>query len=228
MSRRAVRPRPRAPRLLLALVGALAVLAAPVAVAAPAQAHNQLIQVDPKDGSASATGPKQITLTFNESVQNLPGSKSNQIVVKDRNGKEFTTGDVRIKGATLSRSLKPLPKGTYDVQWSALSQDGHRVSGDGNYSFTVTKGVAAPSSAAPSTEASSAAASSEAASSQDAGQVAGSAGSLEAGSSSAAAQEDGGKAPTTTVMWVVGGFLVVAILLGIILQVTRRKDPKEH
>ena len=147
MSRRAVRPRPRAPRLLLALAGALAVLAAPVAVAAPAQAHNQLIQVDPKDGSASETGPKQITLTFNESVQNLPGSKSNQIVVKDRNGKEFTTGDVRIKGATLSRSLKPLPKGTYDVQWSALSQDGHRVSGDGNYSFTVTKGVAASSSA---------------------------------------------------------------------------------
>jgi hypothetical protein len=29
-------------------------------------------------------------------------------------------------------------------------------------------------------------------------------------------------------MWIVGGFLVLAIILGIILQVTRKKTPKDH
>lgn len=218
------RRRAARPRILLALAGALAVLAAPIAVAAPAQAHNQLVQADPKDGSSMKTGPDELTLTFNEDVQDLPGSKSNQIVVTDRDGNEVTTGAVKVDGTTLSRKLKPLPKGTYDVQWSALSSDGHRVSGDGNYAFTVTEGVAA--SSASSSAANSTSAATSAPASQ---QTADSAGSLAAGSSSAQAEEDdGGPAPTTTVMWVVGGFLVLAIILGIILQVTRRKPDREH
>jgi methionine-rich copper-binding protein CopC len=203
-----------------------AVLALVLAFMAPvfvgsASAHSQLIAGDPKDGTAIEKAPSAITLTFNEDLENLPGSKSNQIVVRDRDGKEVTTGAVKVDGTKLTRSLTKLPAGTYDVQWSALSADGHRVSGDGNYAFTVTKGEKpaptmskAPTSTAPST-------------SQAAKPGAESA-SAAATSSQAATTTKNDPAGTVTIMWIVGGFLVLAIILGIILQVTRKKTPKDH
>lgn len=213
--RRAARP-----RILVALAATFAVFMAPVALS-PAAAHSQLISANPKDGTAVEKAPKQITLTFNEDLQDLPGSKSNQIVVTDRDGNEVTTGKTRVDGPDLKRGLSKLPAGTYDVAWSALSADGHRVSGDGNYAFTVTKGEKpAPTSGASSSSKSSASKPAPAQANSAPAQA-------EASDEDQAADSgDSSPAPTVAVMWVVGGFLVLAILLGIILQVTRKKPSK--
>lgn len=221
-------------RLALALAGAAAIVAAPLATALPAQAHAELVGGDPKAGSAIAMAPGRITLTMSEDLKSLSGSHVNQIVVTDRDGKEVTTGETTIKGSTMSRALKPLPAGTYDVAWADLSVDGHRANSADDYAFTVTKGVAAGSgSASASAPASASASVSDAASSAPASSgaaVAGSAGSLADGGASASlsASDDAGPATTTVLMWVVGGFLVLAIILGIVLQATRRKPNREH
>ncbi|WP_158588164.1 copper resistance CopC family protein [Galactobacter valiniphilus] len=210
-------PRPLRSRLALALAGALALLAAPFIAAAPAQAHDQFLGGTPKAGSAIEVAPDTITLTFSAEIKQIAGT-SNAISVTDRDGKEYATGDVKIDGAKLSRALTALPAGTYDVSWSALSSDGHRIHSNDDYAFTVTKGEkakpAASSGAASSAKATAAPAKSPAA--------------------SASAQASGGAdvvaetAPTVMIMWIVAGFLVLAIVLGIILQLTRKKPGSDE
>ncbi|MGO1320251.1 MAG: copper resistance CopC family protein [Galactobacter sp.] len=207
----------KSPLTLAAILTLLLAFMAPVFVGSAA-AHSQLINGDPRDGTAVKKAPAAITLTFNEELQDLPGSQSNQVVVLNRDGDEVTTGDVKIDGTKLIRTLGTLPAGTYDVQWSALSADGHRISGDGNYAFTVTEGEKAPApSKAPEPSA--------AAESTEATQSSGAAESSEAADSSSAvviATKDD-PAGTVRLMWIVGGCLVVALLLGIVLQLTRKK-----
>lgn len=215
---------PRLRRVLLSLLAAMAVIGVPLAAASPAQAHDQLIGGSPKAGSAVDKAPEAITLTFSGELRDLENSKSNQIIVTNRDGDEVTEGAVTVKGTKLSRTLQPLPAGTYDVQWSALSSDGHRISG-ADYAFTVTKGEKAPASESSSEDLSSGAASSGS-ESKGAAATAGSAGSL-AGESSAAAAPAASPAPTTAVIWLVAGFLVLALVLGVILQLTRKKTPRE-
>lgn len=211
-------------RALLALAGALAVLAAPLAIAAPAQAHDQLINRDssPKAGSIIDVAPSKITLVFSADLMNLEGSKANQIVVTDRDGKEVSTGETSVKGEKMSRDLSPLPAGTYDVQWAATSSDGHPIGDNGDYAFTVTKGEKGKASKGAGS--SSAKASSGAAkASPD------TAGTPKSGATQTpAAAQAADQSPTNTMMWIVGGFLVLAILLGVVLQLTRPKKRREE
>lgn len=200
----------KSPLTLAAILALAFAFMAPVFVGS-ASAHSQLIDGDPRDGTTVKKAPAAITLTFNEDLQDLPGSKSNQIVVLNRDGDEVTAGDVEVDGPKMSRSLGKLPAGTYDVQWSALSADGHRISGDGNYAFMVTEGEAPATSQAPET--SEAAASGEATANSEA---------AESSSSVAIATKDD-PAGTVRLMWIIGGCLVVAVLLGIVLQLTRKK-----
>ena len=230
--------RPLRSRLSLALAGLAAVVAAPLAIAAPAQAHAHLEGGDPKAGSAIEVAPERITLTFSEELAQLGGSRANQIIVTDRDGDEVTTGKLKIDGMSMSRSLKPLPAGTYDVAWSNLSVDGHRLSSADEYAFTVTKGEEAPASSAGTAGASEGASEearmttmaeepSAASGSKGGGAVAGKPGELVTDSPSAAPVEDSSSS-TQMIIWIVAGFLVLAILLGIVLQLTRRKAPREH
>ncbi len=213
-------PRPLRSRLALALAGALALLAAPFIAAAPAQAHDQFLGGTPKAGSAIEVAPDAITLTFSAEIKQIAGT-SNAISVTDRDGKEYATGDVKIDGAKLTRALGALPAGTYDVAWSALSSDGHRIHSNDDYAFTVTKGETAKPSASASE--------SPAASSAKA-----TAAPAKSPAASASAQASGGAevveqtAPTVMIMWIVAGFLVLAIILGIVLQLTRKKPGRDE
>ncbi|WP_304273026.1 copper resistance CopC family protein [Pseudoglutamicibacter cumminsii] len=201
-------------------------------------AHDQLIAGDPPSGNAIQKAPKKITLTFSGEIKQVAGGEANQIVVVDRDGNEFTHGDITIKGTKVSRDLKPLPAGTYDVQWSALSSDGHRIQGDGNYSFTITEGASKKENDA--WEKKHGEGSSEEPSDSDgAGQ--GSEGSEGTGadassqpqaSGSADAQEGSvipeSTADTTTIMWIVGAAFVVVFLIGLVLQLTRKKSAHQR
>ncbi|MDK7083494.1 copper resistance protein CopC [Pseudoglutamicibacter cumminsii] len=201
-------------------------------------AHDQLIAGDPPSGNAIQKAPKKITLTFSGEIKQVAGGEANQIVVVDRDGNEFTHGDITIKGTKVSRDLKPLPAGTYDVQWSALSSDGHRIQGDGNYSFTITEGASKKEVGA--WEKKHGEGSSEEPSNSDgAGQ--GSEGSEGTGAdASSQAQASGSSdaqegsvipestADTTTIMWIVGAAFVVVFLIGLILQLTRKKSAHQR
>jgi len=102
-----------------------------------AYAHPELQSAEPAAGAAMTTSPKQIRITFNESV--IP--KFCGVEVKDQTGKMISTGKAATDPADKKVLVVPvkeqLPPGDYKVEWHAVSDDTHRVKG--NYWFSVAR-----------------------------------------------------------------------------------------
>lgn len=123
-------------RRLALLVAALAALLALPGIAA---AHAVLLTSAPADGAILAEPPMAVQLTFSEPVEAVGARVS--VIAPD--GGDFAVGEPTAGGRTLSALVREgLPEGTATVAWSAISADGHRVSG----AFTFS--VGAPSAPA--------------------------------------------------------------------------------
>ncbi|WP_138067685.1 copper resistance CopC family protein [Cellulomonas rhizosphaerae] len=117
--------------LVVGLLLALGVVAAPAA-----QAHDELVSVDPADGSTVDAPPERVTLTFEEPAVAL----GTVIEVKGPDGSVVSTGDAELVDSTVSQALVgDLPAGEYAVTWRVTSQDGHAVSG--TFGFTASTGA---------------------------------------------------------------------------------------
>nr|WP_083666612.1 copper resistance CopC family protein [Saccharomonospora sp. CUA-673] len=103
-------------------------LTALLVTAGPAAAHNVLISSNPGAGDALDQPPEQITLTFDQHVQE-GADGANQIAVTGPDGGQWQRGDVEIDGAEVTTDLHPLgPEGEYVIGYRILSADGHSVS----------------------------------------------------------------------------------------------------
>jgi copper resistance protein C len=129
---------------LLAGLVAFAIALAPVA-----SAHAVLIATDPAKGAKLATGPAQVSATFNEPLQTAFAAMT--VVGPDTN--LWSTGDPRVDGAVISVALRPLgPAGSYTVNYRVTSADGHVVTGSWAFELT-TPGSGTPGPPAASTAA---------------------------------------------------------------------------
>ena len=83
------------------------------------------------------TSPKQIRITFNESVI----AQFCGVEVTDQTGRTIATGKAATDPANKKLLIVPvneqLPLGDYKVEWHAVSGDTHRVKG--SYSFSVAR-----------------------------------------------------------------------------------------
>ena len=96
-----------------------------------ARAHAFLDHASPLVGSTVPAAPHELTLSF---TQNLEAAFST-VEVFDANGSRVDQGKASINGNTMRVALKPLPAGTYRVQWHALSVDTHTT--QGSFTFHV-------------------------------------------------------------------------------------------
>ncbi|MFE6177859.1 copper resistance CopC/CopD family protein [Streptomyces sp. NPDC056464] len=103
----------------------------------PASAHAALRATDPEDGTVLKSAPRDITLTFTESV----GLLEDSFRVLDPDGRRLRTGEpqhasdgAETAGVTLPAKLA---EGTYTVAWRVVSADSHPVSGA--FTFSVGK-----------------------------------------------------------------------------------------
>lgn len=118
----------RARLITTAAVALTAVFALPI----PASAHSELVSSNPEADSTVAKAPSEVTLVFNEPIQD---QGSSIVVTLDgttvSDSKTFatqnTTASVRLEGAG--------DPGTYDVEYRVVSEDGHVV--DESFSYTV-------------------------------------------------------------------------------------------
>lgn len=114
---------------------AIALIAATLSGGA-ALAHPQLHASDPAAG-AITTSPKQIRITFNEAV--IPNFSG--IEIKNKTGRMIAVGKSQIDPANKKLLVVPvkeeLAPGEYRIDWHAVSDDTHRVTGA--YSFSVTR-----------------------------------------------------------------------------------------
>lgn len=100
------------------------------------EAHAVLQETVPGKGQVTETPPKSLKLTFNEPIEQELAS----VTVYDWNARPVLSGqpdgeDERSK--VLEFTLPELEEGTYNVQWSVVSLDGHPVSG--SFFFAVGK-----------------------------------------------------------------------------------------
>ncbi len=122
----------------------LALGAALVLAAAPALAHSTVKSTVPVSGSVLPSSPAEVTINFNEAA------RVTSIVVVEA-GKPERKLDFMPAGSTTSVMVHNpgLAAGRNEVQWKALSKDGHPISGS---IIIVIKPGATPSSPAPAAE----------------------------------------------------------------------------
>lgn len=122
--------RTAATRSLLALIALLALPVALLLGAPAASAHDRLVSSSPADGS-SVPFPKEITLTFNESVASVGA-----VIVVKSGDQEWQNGVPKVDGRTVTQQVRTAPAGSYTVAWRVTSADGHPISGQ--FAFTGT------------------------------------------------------------------------------------------
>ncbi|GAA3144487.1 copper resistance protein CopC [Streptomyces rameus] len=115
--------------------------------AAPASAHAVLRATDPADGTVLRTAPRQVTLTFSESV----GLLTDSFRVYDPGNHRLRTGPAAHASGRSDTAGVTLPArlatGTYTVAWRVVSADSHPVSGA--LTFSVGERTAAPAAPPP-------------------------------------------------------------------------------
>ncbi|MFD7788235.1 copper resistance CopC/CopD family protein [Streptomyces nojiriensis] len=120
-------PTARTSLTVLALVAAICALI--IGGAGSAFAHAGLSGSDPAEGTVLKTAPKQVTLTFTESVTFADGSLRVLSPENERvNPRPAQHADGKENTARVDLSDK-LPEGTYTVAWRVVSADGHPISG---------------------------------------------------------------------------------------------------
>ncbi|MFJ8165786.1 copper resistance CopC/CopD family protein [Streptomyces sp. NPDC096136] len=132
---RPVPPSTRKATTVLALLAA--VFALIVAGAVPALAHAGLSGSDPADGAVLNGAPRQVTLTFTESVT-FPEDSVRVLSPENRrmNPEPAQHADGKDNTARVRLSDGPA-RGTYTVAWRVVSADGHPISGA--FVFSVGK-----------------------------------------------------------------------------------------
>ena len=131
-------------RTRVLLVAAASALATTL-VAAPAFAHDALVDSDPAADARLAAAPAEIVLTYSNNVLD----ESASVAVVDAEGTDWVAGEAVVAGADVTVPVDPaMPEGAYEVRWRVASSDGHPI--DGLIPFTV--GDAAPVPAPTATE----------------------------------------------------------------------------
>ena len=141
---------------LRSLAAALALIAGVVlgAPAAPALAHDQLIEQSPAEGEEFATAPTEATLRFSGEILDLGTELA---LVKDADGSviAFPATFVASPGGRVTQQLPALDDGEYTLNWRVVSEDGHPISG------SIHFGVGMPAGDGPDAMATAAPASSD-------------------------------------------------------------------
>jgi len=122
-------------------IGLLAASAG-LALAMPATAHTHVASSTPAAAS-TVSNVRTVSITFSEAfmpalsgleivMTGMPGMTGSHPAMKIAGVKVASSADRKTLVATLAR---PLPAGTYDVNWHAVGADTHRMTG--KVSFTV-------------------------------------------------------------------------------------------
>jgi methionine-rich copper-binding protein CopC len=122
------------------LVAALSLLITGLSGMTSSLAHTNLLVQTPAASSEVATWPSQITLEFDEQLQNLGDEKANFLVVNNAAGDQVSENDETLVGNTITVTLSPNQvQGPVLVYYRVVSGDGHPV--EGEYTFTYGIGI---------------------------------------------------------------------------------------
>ncbi len=100
-----------------------------------ALAHAHLTSAEPAQQSEVSVSPDHLTLHFSEDLE----AAFTGITLSQDGGKPIATGKASVEETSKSTLIvpvtHPLSHGKYQVDWHALSVDGHKT--NGSYTFSV-------------------------------------------------------------------------------------------
>src|SRR5215470_10314303 len=96
-----------------------------------ALAHAALHHASPGAGSTVSESPREVTLTFTDTLEAAFSSAD----VTDSSGVRVDEGKSQVNGNMIRIALKKLSPGSYRVHWRAISVDTHRS--EGGFTFSV-------------------------------------------------------------------------------------------
>lgn len=190
------------------VVSVVAALVAVGAFAGPAHAHSKLISSSPEDGAVLASAPAEVSFTFDEDL--LPGVDT--IAISDADGKVVSSVKVEPDGNVIAAPWPTgLADGTYQAAYRIVSADGHPVTGAILVTIDSTTTAGSTLSGSPVGAASSPAATG-------------------AATTAPALAESGDRDDSgTTVLGLVAGLLVIAlVVVGGGLWLARRRRSRER
>ncbi|MER6136736.1 copper resistance protein CopC [Streptomyces sp. NPDC001815] len=124
---------PRRAAALVALLGTLFLLGG----AATVSAHSAVRDTDPREGSVLKSAPREVTMTFTESV----GITDDSLRVLSPENRRVNAGDTQhVPGRSDTVRVRlndDLPDGTFTVAWRVVSADSHPISGA--FTFSIGK-----------------------------------------------------------------------------------------
>ena len=101
----------------------------------PAQAHADLVKTLPAQEDAITAPPEELRLTFTEGVE----LAFSDVSVTGSDGAEIEIGDLSLDPEDNKTLIVPieggLASGTYSVEWTVVSTDGHKV--EGSYDLDI-------------------------------------------------------------------------------------------
>ena len=103
-----------------------------LACSGAALAHAALHHASPEAGSTVSESPREVTLTFTDTLEAAFSSAD----VTDSSGVRVDEGKSQVNGNMIRIALKTLSPGSYRVHWRAVSVDTHRS--EGSFTFSVS------------------------------------------------------------------------------------------
>ncbi|GAA4049268.1 copper resistance CopC family protein [Agromyces indicus] len=120
-----------------ALALALLAVAGP---AAPAFAHNTVIDEGPAAESTVADQPGEVWIETNDVLLDLDGATAMDVVGPD--GRHYATDCPVVDGPIASVAAELGPAGEYTVAYRVVSADGHPITGDHTFTWQPADGAA--------------------------------------------------------------------------------------
>lgn len=108
-------------------------------------AHAELIEAEPAPGTVLTSSPGEIRLTFNE-----PVATGSHAALYTADFQSVAGVESRLEPEAPEQLVAAVPElapGVYSVQWTAVSADGHEISG--SYAFSVGVPFAEPEQPSP-------------------------------------------------------------------------------
>jgi len=119
-----------------AAFGAATLAALMLLVAAPASAHNYLVDSTPAEGETLTVLPDDFSVTTNDTLLDLAGDGGGfAIRILDSHGGYYGDGCVSIRDESLSTLAALGEGGDYRMLWQLVSADGHTISGEINFTW---------------------------------------------------------------------------------------------
>ena len=135
--------------------GAVVVAAAIGLTAAPASAHNSVINTSPAEGAVVTEQPGLFTVTTSDNLLD-PGGTGTSMAMQISGPADaasplyYGDGCAAVFGPTLEMSAQLGEPGEYTVMWQAVSTDSHTISGTFSFTWQPAEGqVLAAGSATP-------------------------------------------------------------------------------